>query len=184
MNSDDYDLLSADELYENADWLLIKRAIKNYSYKIENKQIKIPLTTRMWNAGVIGLSWGDNKLLEQINDLSDQIYGNKKVFTAEQFSFSYFLQNKTELISSGDIIFHYWRYFGAYKWRQKYTYHLAKFFKSHKKKPVKDQAKMAFELTLQHDELKLTPATVAKKIFKRLGLLWEVGLKGKIKNPA
>ena len=168
MNSNDYDLLSADDLYENMDWLLIRRAIRNYNYTIENKSTKIPLTTRMWNAGVIGISFENAKLLEQILDLCDQIYANKKVFTAEQFSFSYYLQNKMQLVTSEDIIFHYWKYFKPFYWREIYNYHFRIFFKRYGKTPIKEQALQAYRLTLQHDQLKAPKKTLFKRITNKI----------------
>jgi len=168
MNSNDYDLLSADDLYENMDWLLIRRAIGSYNYTIKNKSIKIPLTTRMWNAGVIGMSFENAKLLEKVLDLCDQIYRNKKVFTAEQFSFSYYLQNEMQLVTSEDIIFHYWKYFRPFYWREIYKYHFKIFFNRYSKAPVKEQALQAYKLTLQHDELKAPPKTLFKRITDKL----------------
>jgi hypothetical protein len=168
MNSDDYDLISADDLYENKDWLLIRRVIRSQEYIVENKSIKIPLTTRMWNAGVIGMSFKKAHLLNQVLDLCDQIYAQKKVFTAEQFAFSYFLQNKMQLISSEDVIFHYWKYFKPFNWRELYTYHFKKFFKQYGKANVKEQALQAFQLTLQHNELKLPEKTFTDKVLNGL----------------
>jgi hypothetical protein len=182
MNSDDYDLLSADDLYENKDWLLIRRAIRGYEYNIANKKVKIPLTTRMWNAGVIGLSVENKNLLKPILDLCDQIYTNKKVFTAEQFAFSYFLQNKTKLITSEDIIFHYWKYFKPFRWREIYTHHFKIFFKRYRKASVKEQALQANELTLRHDQLRAPKKIFANKIFNRLDKIAQVIIKGKIKT--
>jgi hypothetical protein len=183
MNSDDYDLLSADDLYENKDWLLIRRAIRGYEYDIAGKKITIPLTTRMWNAGVIGMSVENKSLLEPILNLCDQIYANKKVFTAEQFSFSYYLQNETKLITSEDIIFHYWKYFKPFNWREIYTHHFKIFFKKYQKAPVKEQASQAYELTLRHAALKAPKKTFIDKIINRLDKIAQVIIKGKIKTP-
>ncbi len=182
MNSNDYDFQFADELFENNDWLLMRRAIRENEYEIGGEKIKIPLTTRMWNAGVIGISQADKDLLPKVLDLADQIYRARKVFTAEQFAFSYFLQNDTTLRDSGDVIFHYWRYWGKYKWRQKYTYHFNKFFKRQRGNSINDMAEAAHELSLQHDNLEL-PSGFWPKLRKRFRLIREVALEGKIKNP-
>lgn len=182
MNSDDYDLEHADELFENKDWLMIRKAIRNFDYTIDGEIKKIPLSTRMWNAGVIGLSIDDSHLLSNILNFADQIYRNKKVFTAEQFSFSYFLQHHTKMIDSGDIIFHYWRYWGSYKWRQTYTYHLAKFFKRYNHYSITRQSTKAYELTLRHDSLKL-PSGIFHKLLRRLTLMKEIAISGRLKNP-
>jgi lipopolysaccharide biosynthesis glycosyltransferase len=180
MNSDDYDLLEADELFENMDWLQIRRAIKNFKYTIEGIERQIPLTTRMWNAGVIGMSFDHLKTLEDILSLTDQIYANKHVFTAEQFAFSYFLQNKSTLISSGDVIFHYWPNFGDKNWKSIYSHHIKKFFHKHKFKSIADQASLAYHLSTQHHQLISPTTTLADRITKRVKLVWDVALKGKI----
>ena len=182
MNSDDYDLEYADELFENKDWLMIRKAIRNFEYSIDGKVRKISLSTRMWNAGVIGISMDDSYLLERILNLADQIYRNKKVFTAEQFAFSYFLQHHTAMIDSGDTIFHYWRFWGSFKWRQIYTHHLRKFFSKHGSSDIRLRSEKANELTLRHASLKL-PSGLFYKFLKRLRLMKEIALSGKLKNP-
>ncbi len=183
MNTNDYDLLEADELFENMDWLAIRRVIRNFSYTIEGEKTKIPLTTRMWNAGVIGLSYRQAGLLDDITDLTDQIYANKHVFTAEQFAFSYFLQNKTRLVSSGDVIFHYWPDFITRYWKRTYNYHFKKFFSAHRKKPVAQQAALAFHLTRQHENLRPPESKRWYRMIRRIKRIAEVTMTGKIRNP-
>ena len=178
MNSNDYDLLSADELYENNDWLLIRRAIKNYYYTIKNEVISIPLTTRMWNAGVIGINYQYRHVLGDVLDLTDQIYKNKPVFTAEQFAFSYFLQNGTSLHSSGDVIFHYWPNFGGMYWKQTYNYHLKIFFKRYRHLLVGEQANQAYLLSRKHESLRLPARTIIEKVYDRVQLVAKVAFHG------
>lgn len=179
MNTNDYDLNSASERFENTDWLLIRRAVKDYTYTLAGKPISIPLATRMWNAGVIGMSQQNAALVEQVIELSDQIYANKRVFTAEQFAFSYFLQNKTNLISSGDVIFHYWHAWGPNNHKHTYTYHINLFFKKHGKATVPEQTRQAFLLTQHHGQLKLPKKTISEKFLHRLKLVYLVAFKGK-----
>lgn len=181
MNSNDYDLNNADELYENLDWLLIRRAIRDYEYKVEGRYTKIPLDTRMWNAGVIGLSCKNKNLVDKVLDLTDQIYKNKKVFTAEQFAFSFYLQNHTKMLTSGNVIFHYWPNFIGKYWKNMYSYHFKHFFNQYKKEGLKVKAAKAMELTKQHDEL-MQPAkkTRWQRIYRRIKLAGVIILKGKI----
>ena len=181
MNSNDYDLISADDLYENNDWLHIRKAIKNYVYIIEGKKTTIPLTTRMWNAGVIGISKENSHLLDNILELTDQIYKNKRVFTAEQLAFSYYLQNKTDLISSEDVVFHYWRNFYGSYWKNSHDFHFRKFFNQECKKSINDQAVAAYQLTLEPQKLMQMPnPSLLQKIIKRFNLLKKVAIKGKL----
>ena len=181
MNSNDYDLNNADELYENEDWLLIRRAIRDFEYTIEGSKIKIPLTTRMWNAGVIGISYENIDILDSILDLTDQIYFNRQVFTAEQFSFSYFLQTKTRLIDSDDVIFHYWPNFVGKRWKDLYNYHLHRFFLNCRNDDINQKSLKAFQLTQKHDEVtKSISINVFERIVRRLKLAYKILAKGKV----
>lgn len=181
MNSNDYDLNNADELYENLDWLLIRRAIRDYEYTIDGNIIKIPLTTRMWNAGVIGLSFENRGILEKVLDLTDQIYKNKKVFTAEQFAFSYYLQNHTNMMTSGNVIFHYWPNFIGKYWKSMYNYHFRHFFEDYKNLSLTEKAIKAVELTYKHEELILLPKkTKWQRFYRRIKLAGVILLKGKV----
>lgn len=182
MNSNDYNLIEADDLYENDDWLLIRKAIRNFDYNIENENVRIPLSTRMWNAGVIGISYDNRHLLDGILCLTDQIFQNKPVFTAEQFAFSYYLQNNTDLISSGNIIFHYWRNFYGSYWKNNYDYYFNEFFNNNLNNPIELQAANAYKLTLKHNNIvQKETSTKIDKIIKRLQKIKKVILTGKCK---
>jgi hypothetical protein len=181
MNSNDYDLNNADELYENEDWLLIRRAIRDFEYDIEESRIKIPLSTRMWNAGVIGLSYENKKILDSVFKLTDQIYANRQVFTAEQFSFSYFLQTKTKLVDSGDVIFHYWPNYVGKKWKDLYSYHFLRFFQQTKNDGFNQKAFLAVELTKKHEEItKSSSIHIIVRMIRRIKLAYKILAKGKV----
>lgn len=180
MNSDDYNLISADPLYENMDWLAIRRVISENKYLINHEWVKIPLTTRMWNAGVIGLAYKNSHLLDLILDLTDQIYSKSKVFTAEQFAFSFFLQQNTNLINSGDVVFHYWPNFEKMLWKQTYDYHIKKMYKKNLGNTIDTMSKEAYKLSLMHTQMRLPEKNIFQKISHRLKLSFKVLLKGKI----
>jgi len=181
MNTNDYDLQNAEELYENGDWLKIRRAIRDYEYEVDGKVVKIPLSTRMWNAGIIGISYENKNLVDDVLKLTDQIYKNKKVFTVEQFAFSYCLQNKTRLITTGDVITHYWpNHIGMY-WKNQYDDYISRFLRENKFKSVDEQAAKAFDLTKQHQQIIAPPKlTKIDKIVKRINLVWKVATTGKV----
>ena len=181
MNSNDYDLNNADDLYENEDWLMIRRAIRDFEYKISGTSLKIQLSTRMWNAGVIGLSYENRDLLNDVLDLTDQIYYNRKVFTAEQFAFSYFLQNRTNLISSENVIFHYWPNFVGKYWKRLYSYHFKKFFRKHRSTSIGQKATLAFELTTNHQLLtKSSSESFFSRMLNRIRMAFKILKTGKI----
>lgn len=177
MNENNYDLLSAGD-FEEVNWLLIRKVIRDYQYSIEGQMVQIPLTTRMWNAGVIGMNYRYAPFIEQVLALSDQIYANYPVFTAEQFAFSYVLQNNTPLEPSGDVIFHYW----PRHLKKLYNYHFRKFFRQHQQKPVKEQAQEAYQLTLRHHSLKFPEKTLLDRVLHRLRLIAQVTTKGRIRD--
>lgn len=181
MNSDDYDLNDTYPPHESLNWFKIRRAIRDHTYTVNGQEVKIPLTTRMWNSGVIGLSRHNAGLLDDILSLTDQIYRNVRVFTAEQFAFSYFLQNRTRVIDSGDAIFHYWPNFADRYWKDWYSYHFSIFFRKYRKASVDEQAALAHELTKQHDELMHPPRKpLVLKIATRLRMIARVAVRGKL----
>lgn len=181
MNSNDYDLQHADELYENEDWLKIRRAIRDFEYVFGGNSTKISLSTRMWNAGVIGISFENKEILDEVLNLTDQVYNNKKVFTAEQFAFSYFLQNRTQLITTGDVVMHYWpNHIGMY-WKNQYDQYLSKFFDKNKSAPINQIAEAAYELSKKHNIIISPPKLgLLDKIQKRIVSVWKVAKTGKL----
>lgn len=179
MNSDDYDMQEAGELEEKS-WLAIRKVVKENTFRLDGIDFKIPMTTRMWNAGIIGLDFSHLPLLDKVIQLTDQIYAVNSIFTAEQFAFSYVLQNRTGLKPTGDYLVHYWP--NAWPNPQKilYNHHFKILFKNNAGIPGKNLAYKAYELTQKRNELKLPPKTIFDRIALRLKLIAEVALKGRI----
>jgi len=179
MNSDDYDMQDAGDLEEKS-WLMIRKVVKENTFWLDGISFKIPMTTRMWNAGIIGLDFSHLPLLDKVIQLTDQIYKINAIFTAEQFAFSYVLQTNTKLKPTEDYLVHYWP--NAWPNPQKilYNYHFNIFFKNNTALPGKELAFKAFELTQKRNELKLPPKTLLNRITLRLKLITEVALKGRI----
>ncbi|HEV7621000.1 MAG TPA: hypothetical protein VGO09_04670, partial [Flavisolibacter sp.] len=78
--------------------------------KIEfnNKEVIFSNKLKMWNAGVLGIPGKYKYLLDDILALTDSVYSKFQKHIAEQFAFSYCLQNEGTIKSSEDSIVHYW----------------------------------------------------------------------------
>jgi hypothetical protein len=123
MHKNEFDLYEAGG-YEDINWLLMRRLLKNNSFDLNGSTFQIDFSVRMWNSGVIGISPENCYLLENALSLCDQFYKKEKVFLAEQFAFSYIFQINRRLIESDDCIFHYWSQKGLF------DQHLEVFFKT------------------------------------------------------
>lgn len=73
----------------------------------ETKEYPITGELINWNSGVIGISYENKQVLNEVLVLSDIIWKNYNLRIAEQFAFSYVFQNY-QVISAEDTIFHYW----------------------------------------------------------------------------
>jgi len=182
MNCDEYDMQDGG-IHELQHWFDLRTAIKANSFTLHDKQFKIPLATRMWNAGILGISYANAYLLEDIISLTDQLYAKCPLFNVEQFATSFVLQNETYVISSEDYLLHYC--YGGVK--SLFTYHLGLFFEKNKNKRVEDLAQLAFRSSQNLDTLAAPPAVTKKmtlmdRALLRLQLVKEVALTGRLRN--
>lgn len=173
MNEPEYDM--QDRKFESCDMLTLRRSLED-PVTLNGKTFIIPFSTIQWNSGLVGISYKNLHLLEDIVSINDQLYTNRPVFFVEQFAIGYILQTRTNLICSEDYIKHYWR--AAEK--DIMNYHLKRFFWKNKKKQIKELAKEAFELAQQHKALKLPEPTLLDKILLRIKLIFIVAVKGRI----
>ena len=182
MNCDEYDMHDGG-IHELQHWFDLRTALKANSFTLHNKQFKIPLATRMWNAGILGISHANAYLLEDVIDLTDQLYAKCPLFNVEQFATSFVLQNHATVISSGNYILHYC--YGGVK--SMYTHHLRLFFEENKNKSTAVLAQLAYEFSQKLDTL-TAPPTVLKKMpvldraVLRLQLVKEVAFTGGLRN--
>ncbi len=75
------------------------------SYRLED--LKIPSSTHMWNAGVLGFKSGDRNMLRQVLVLADDLYLKYQKHVMEQLAFSFYFSQR-ERISCESTVFHYW----------------------------------------------------------------------------
>jgi hypothetical protein len=93
----------------NKNWNELKQTINNNVFNVFGEAIKIPLYTEMWNAGVIGISYENLKLIKKVLMLASQLHkiGENPNFYHDQIMFSYILQSETNLRAANETIFHY-----------------------------------------------------------------------------
>ncbi len=72
------------------------------------RQLGIPDSAWMWNAGVIGLHPADQGLLTDVLALTDRLTRASSLHVLEQFAFSWILQSRLQLSEAADLVFHYW----------------------------------------------------------------------------
>jgi hypothetical protein len=75
---------------------------------LDGRLWKVSPATPMFNAGVIGVHHADRGLLDEVVNLTDQIYQHVPIHTVEQFSFSACLAQHTKLRQCYDAVYHYW----------------------------------------------------------------------------
>ena len=83
--------------------------LKKFEFRIDGKNIKIPPTMVMWNAGVLGFSPQFFLKLKNVLDLTDQSYSKYQKHVMEQLAFSYFLASISRIQAANEDIHHYWR---------------------------------------------------------------------------
>jgi hypothetical protein len=87
----------------------VARFLKKNVFEIKGKSVKIPTSTTMWNAGVLGFTPAFFPDLDLVLEFTDQSYSRYQKHVMEQLAFSYFLSQKTDIIAARDVIHHYWR---------------------------------------------------------------------------
>ena len=107
MNMEEYDFVDAGAV-EPVHWFTLRQALKRYNYQVDGEALSIPISTMMWNAGIMGISRANSRLIDIVIKLNDDMYKNCHTFIVEQFVASYVLQKFTKLSSTEDYIEHYW----------------------------------------------------------------------------
>jgi hypothetical protein len=88
----------------------IEKILKSHIFKIQEIDVKIPINTPLWNAGVLGFSSKFTHVLQNVVELTDQLYQIKNAHIMEQFAFSYYLGSSGKLQPLNKEIFHYWQF--------------------------------------------------------------------------
>ena len=88
---------------ENLVFRKVGKFLANYQYKGHF----ISTQTHMWNAGVLGFKTANKEMLDEVLELSDDLYSAYPKHVMEQFAFSICFGKKTRL-ACDETIFHYW----------------------------------------------------------------------------
>lgn len=165
--------------HENLLWTTLRSILRNNTFTLHKKTFKIPFSTQMWNAGITGLSHDKAYLMDDVLSITDQIFGIKPLFYAEQFALDYIVQNNSKIIPSEDYILHYWQKINNVK---PFDTHIKQLMEKSKFTNLDDFSEKAFNLSQNFHKLKETiiKEPLLKRIKYRLKLILEVAKKGYI----
>lgn len=138
----------------------------------QNEPVTINEKFTPWNAGIIGFNSGFEKLLYQVEELTDVLYSKHQLFVMEQVAFSYFFQKDNTPIAAKSYIHHYW-YF------KEFRNVLDNFFEHHKNKPflqLKDEAHKIDPQILSSEKRAYKKMSFWQKQKQKLtkGLKWDI----------
>lgn len=103
----------------------VGRFVKRRTFTVAGSPVRIPVTTAMWNAGVIGVSPRNALLFTPMIELTDQLYGGYQKHVMEQLAVSFYLHEASEIRPADAVIGHYWRQ------KPEYTAAIASFLARH-----------------------------------------------------
>jgi hypothetical protein len=86
----------------------LSRFLKTHPFNSFKKEIVIPEKVAMWNAGVLGFSTEHTHLLDEVLTFTDFVYPQFPKHIVEQFAFSLYFQNTSQIHTAHTHIYHYW----------------------------------------------------------------------------
>lgn len=92
-----------------SNWQDLINTFRTNEFVLNEEKISIPVDINMWNAGVIGLSIENVKLLDEVMKLACQLHkiGSNPNFYHDQVIFSFIFQNTKNIMPASDYIYHY-----------------------------------------------------------------------------
>jgi len=142
---------------------------KTFSYN--GKQLTFFNHMKMWNAGVIGLNNSEKHIVEDVLALTDVIYKQFRKHIAEQFAFSYCLQQNGKVTSASDYIVHYWNL-------KEFRFLLNTFFQKNEEESIPNLIKLSSHLdtiTIQEQKEHYQQLPAFKKLLLTLaGKNWNI----------
>ncbi|RZK30774.1 MAG: hypothetical protein EOO63_05880 [Hymenobacter sp.] len=173
MNAQEYDFVDGGRV-EPMHWFTLRQGLKKTTYTVFGDTVAIPLSTMMWNSGVIGMSPADAGLIEEMISLNDQLYRECRTFNVEQFAVTYILQTATQLRSSGDYIDHYWSKYN----KNTYNQRIPGFLKKHAGRPGPALYAQAFAFAQEIRHVLTPHPPLADRISTRLKMIVKVARQG------
>ncbi|HTM66154.1 MAG TPA: hypothetical protein VL093_07540 [Flavipsychrobacter sp.] len=93
---------------DNAILQKLSRFLRGNRFDSFNSALRIPGNVTMWNAGVLGFSTDHAYLLEDVLAFTDFVYPRFQKHVVEQFAFSLYFQNTSQIHTAHTHIYHYW----------------------------------------------------------------------------
>lgn len=121
-----------------------RRFSKHPDLRSGNRHWTFPLTTRLWNAGVIGHGPNQADLLDDVLALCDALYDAWGFVHIEQFAFGHTWQYSPQGCDAAiDDIFHYWRV-------RDYSKLIDHFFEYHRGPELEELAPLSGRMLAEH----------------------------------
>jgi hypothetical protein len=84
--------------------------IKGHQSQLSSKGFEVPVSSGVWNAGVLGFSSSKKYVLAKVLCFTDNFYKLYPKHIAEQFGFSLYLSQEGPILNSASYLFHYWSF--------------------------------------------------------------------------
>lgn len=84
------------------------RYVESHTIRLGGREVRIPVSSAMWIAGVIGFPTDAAGLLDDVLEMTEAIYPDFPGWNVEQFAFSYVLAQAGTISASEEYVFHYW----------------------------------------------------------------------------
>jgi len=86
----------------------VSKFLKTNPFDSFNNTLRVPDDVTMWNAGVLGFTTDHSHLLEDVLAFTDFVYPRFPKHVVEQFAFSLYFQNTSQIHTAHTHIHHYW----------------------------------------------------------------------------
>lgn len=135
------------------------------------KQMVFQPSLPMFNAGVVGLRSADKNLLADVLALTDSVYQKFPKHIAEQFAFSYCLQQHGKIQEAKEVVAHYWNL-------KEFRQLLALFFNRNEEESIPNLVKKAAALnplTILQQKTAYENRPLFSRLFQKLaGKAWKI----------
>jgi hypothetical protein len=85
------------------------RFAEHPTLRVGSRIYEIPLTTPIWNAGVIGIGHTQAPIIDEVLAFCDALYEEWPFVAVEQFSMGYIFENSSNgCTAAKDFLYHYW----------------------------------------------------------------------------
>lgn len=136
-----------------------------------SKPVQFSKKIKMFNAGVVGLNSADKYVLQDVLALTDTIYAKFPKHIAEQFAFSYCMQNSGTVKTAGHLVAHYWNL-------KEFRQLLQRFFTVHAEESIPNLIKKLHHvdaITIQHEKNAFVRQSFLRRLVQNVsGKAWRI----------